>query len=288
MAVIHVRVKSIEDKIEEFVENNPEPIYVDYSDELSTEQVDKILEGKSQEVRDEIEFNASSYGYGLDYYWERCREVTGASQDDIDDWLSESGFYPSFHLEDYDWTRLLRNTTVNISAIVPEAEWNFNSWAYGAPIDYSDVRESLKILGIDPYEFRDVATGGSKTMGEGKFKGWFPKLPNRTRKVDPKELYDNMCVLYDGMLHFCLGDLEEVAEVLEKDPKYVTFKKGTNIVMYDRLNGAGITEAKLLDDVKIQRKNVEFRNDTRNSYGVQACYGFVQGYWEEGGLSGSN
>lgn len=282
MATIHVRVTTIEDKIAEYVENHPEEIYIDHSDELSGDQIDKVLAGKADEVRWEVEDNAYRFSDDLDYYWEQCREETGASQDDIDDWLADEGFYPSYVLTDYDWVRLLRNTTVTISAIVPEAEWNFSNWAYGQPIEYSELRESLKVLGIDPYVFREIKTGGSRTMGEGLFKGYFPKMPNRVPKIDPQELYDNMCVLYDGMLNFCLGDLENIAEVMSAKSKYLVFKKGTNIVMYDRLNGAGITEATLTEDLKIRRELVEFHNDTNNTYGIQSCYGFTQSYWKEG------
>lgn len=279
---VHVRVKHIEDKIAEYVENHPNEIYVDYRDELSQEQVDKILEGKIDEVRWAIEEN--SYDDDLSYYWEECKEETGCTLEDIEDWLANDGFGPSVYLSDRDWSRLLRNTTVNIVGIVWDAEWNFNNWAYGQPIEYRDVKESLKILGIDPYEFRQLRSGGSMTSGEGNFKGYFPKMPNREPKVNIEDLYNNMCVLYDGYMHFCLGDLEEVAEVLSSKSKYITFKKGTNVVFYDRMNGAGITEVQLTGDVKIARKKVEFRNDTNNTYGVQACYGFVQSYWTEGSV----
>ncbi len=109
-------------------------------------------------------------------------------------------------------------------------------------------------------------------------------MPQREPKVDTQELWDNMCVLYNGVMHFCLGDLENVAEVLSNNSKNITFKKGTNVVFYDRGNGAGITETQLTGDVTIQRKMVEFSNDTNNSYGVQACYGFTNNYWTEGSI----
>lgn len=284
MTKIHVRVKTIEDKIAEYVENNGIEIYVDYNDSLSEAQVDSILEGKAYEVRDEIEMEYDRYSDGVDlqYYWEECREATGASQEDIDGWLEKDGFYPSDGLSDYDWKKLLNYTHVNIVGIVWDAEFNFNNWAYAGPVNYSDVKESLKILGVNPLDFKRHLTGGSMTSGPGKLRGYFPDMPNRVPKVEVKDLYDNMCSLYDGVMHFCFGDLEEIAEVLASDSKNVTIKKGTNVVFYDRGNGAGITEVELIGDITIPRKMLEFRNDTSNSYGVQACYGFTNNYWTEG------
>jgi hypothetical protein len=109
-------------------------------------------------------------------------------------------------------------------------------------------------------------------------------MPQRTAAVDIDELYNNMCSLYDGVLHFCFGDLADLVDVASSDSKNLTVKKGTNVVMYDRGNGAGITEVELTEDITIRRKDIEFRNDTNNNYGVQACYGFTNSYWEEGSI----
>lgn len=281
MSTVHVRVKTMEDKITEYVENHSEEIYVDYRDELSSEQVDKILEGKADEVRWEIEEQAYQWDNDLSYYWEQCREATGATQEDIEDWLSDGGFYPSYDLTDHDWKRLLSNTTVKVVGVVWDAEYNFYDWAYGGVVNYSDVKESLKILGVNPYEYRELKTGGSMSGGD-QLKGWFPNMPDREAKIDTKELWENMCVLYNGVMHFCIGDLESLVDVTSSDSKNIVFKKGTNVVFYDRGNGAGITDVQLTGDVIIPRKKVEFINETNNSYGVQACYGFTNSYWESG------
>ena len=62
---VHVRVQTIEDKMAEFVENNPIDIYIDYNDELSKEQVNAILEGKADDVRADIEmeYQYDDYSY---------------------------------------------------------------------------------------------------------------------------------------------------------------------------------------------------------------------------------
>jgi len=289
MSVVHVKVKTIEDKICSYVENNSEKIYIDYRDELSSEQVNEILEGKADQVRCDIEEYAmcnSGYDGEFDYYWEKCRDETGATQEDIDGWLAEDGFYPSYYLDDHGWNQLISNTTVNISGVMWNADWNFYDWAYSGPVNYSDVRESLKVLGINPKDFLDKLRGGSRTSGPGVLKGWFPDMPAREAKVSVDELYDNMCSLYNGVLHFCFGDLADIIDVVSSDSKNLVIKKGTNLVMYDRSNGAGITEAQLTGDVTIKRKDIEFLNDNERSsgYGVQACYGFVQSYWNEGSV----
>jgi len=271
--------------IAKYIEDNPIEIYVDYRDELGKEQIDSILEGNADEVRDEIEMNYDMWGEDLDYYWdELCSEVD-ITREQLDLWLeSDESFYPYHTLSDSDWRRIISNTTVNIVGIMWQCEWNFYNWAYSGPVHYSDVKESLKVLGINPKEFHDKLRGGSMTSGPGQLKGWFPDMPQRKPAVDIDELYDNMCVLYDGVMHFCFGDLEEIMEVLSSDSKELIVKKGTNVVMYDRGNGAGITEVQLKEDIKVRRKDIEFRNDTNDSYGVQACYGFVQSYWNEGSI----
>lgn len=269
----------------DYVDNHANEIYIDYRDELSKEQVSQILEGKLAEVRWEIEDNAMSYMDREDYYWTHMAEELKVEKDEIFEWLDDEGFWPHNDLTDDGMRRLMENTSVEITAIVWDAEWNFYNWAYGGPVNYSDVKESLRILGVNPLDFKKAITGhGSATMGEGKLRGYFPDMPKREPVINVKNLADNTLVLYDGVMTFCLGNLAEVAEVASGETKNIKFKKGTNIVMYDFGNGAGITETQLLEDVVIPRKKVEFRNDDENRYGIQSCYGFVHGYWAEGSV----
>lgn len=283
MVKIHVRVKTIEDKIFEYVDSHQEDIYINYNDKLSTDQVRLILDGEAEDVRDNIEIDYTE-GIDLTTYWKTMCEELGCTMDDVDDWLAADGYLPYHNLSDHEWKQLLRNTNVYITATLWDADWNFNNWAYGGPVTYSDVKESLKVLGINPLEFKKLMTGGSMTSGTGKLRGYFPDMPNRIAKVDVKELWENMSVLYDGVLNFCLGDLENIAEVLKDNPKNITFKKGTNVVMYNFNNGAGITELPLTGDVTVPRSKIEFRIDSDNRMGIQACYGFVHKYWEEGSI----
>lgn len=270
--------------IAKYIEDNPIEIYVDYRDELGESQIDQILEGKAWEIRDEIEMSAGDYE-DYSYYWDTLCEELDLTREQLDLWLeSDESFYPGHYLDDHGWNRILSNTSANIVGIMWQCEWNFYNWAYSGPVHYSDVKESLKVLGINPKDFHDKLRGGSMTSGPGQLKGWFPDMPQRKAAVDIDELYDNMCSLYNGVLHFCFGDLADIVDVLESDSKELVVKKGTNVVFYDRGNGAGITEVELKEDVVIRRKDIEFRNDTNNSYGVQACYGFTNSYWNEGSI----
>lgn len=283
---IPVKLMDIEDRIIEYIENNPINVYVDYNDELTDKQVDLILEGHADEVRDNIEMDCYDYTDGeLDYYKGTMAQVLDIPIEDVEAWFdSENSFYPSYSLSDHDWRRLLNNTSACIVGIVWDANWGFNNWAYGQPLEYQDVKESLKILGVNPKEFRDLAAGGSLTAGPGKVKGYFPDMPKRVPAVEIKDLYENMVALYDGVMHFCFGDLENLAEILSDDSKNLVIEKGTNVVFYERMSGAGITDVQLTRDITIPRKAVEFRNDTNNNYGVQACYGFTHSYWTAGGM----
>ena len=271
-------------KFQQYVDIVSDEIYINYRDELSSEQVTKILEGKSDEVYWDI---CDSYSMDADYsyYFETMAEKLEVTKEEIDEWLAEDGCYPSSHISEYDWKKLLSNTSVEITATVWDAEWNFYNWAYGGPVNYSDVKESLRILGINPLEFKKAFDDSSASLGGShRLRGYFPDMPNRKPAVDVNELRGNMIVLYDGVLNFCLGDLAQVAEVASGETKNITFKAGTNVVMYDFGNGAGITEVQLKEDVTIPRKKVEFKNDDESRYGIQSCYGFVHSYWTEGSV----
>lgn len=276
---VHVRVKTMEDKIAEYVDYHTEEIYVDYRDYLSDKQVSKILDGKANEVIWDIEDRANACVDDLTYYWDQCKEETGCSQEDIDDWLSGDGYYPSHELKDDGWERLLNNTAVCITGTVWDAEWNFDNWSCGGPVNYSDVKESLKILGVNPLEFKK-----SKPEDGYSFKGWFPDMPERVPKVDVKDLLGNTITLFDGVMNFCLGNLGDIIDVLSSDSKYITFTKGTEVVMYNFGSGAGITEVELTGDVTIPRQMVTLRNDLADKYGIQECYGFTRNLWEQGGV----
>ena len=268
-------------KFTDYVEDNPVEIFIDYRDELSKEQINKVLEGKCCEVSYEIEDSASANMDLDDYYWTEMAEKLEVDGSLIEEWLSEEGIWPGCYLSEYGWNKLLSNTPAMISATVWEASYDFYNWAYGGPVFYSDVKESLKILGINPLDFKRKFDGESISMG-GKhgLKGWFPDMPDRVPAVNIDDLQPQ--VLYNGVMSFCLGDLSSVADVVSSDSKNLTFKKGTNVVVYDYGNGAGICEFPLTRDVTIPRKKVEFRNDDDIRYGIQECYGFIQSYWNDG------
>ena len=206
--------------------------------------------------------------------------MTG-KQEEITDWMSEDGLWPSHHLTDHNWNKLLSNTPVYLTATMWDCEYNFWQWAYGGYIEYSDVKETFKVLGVDPNKFKELEHGYSHS-GENYFRGYFPPTPKRTPKVKIEEMRPQ--ALYSGVLNFCLGSLADVAAVASEDSKKIRFKKGTSIVVHDFGNGAGICEAELIDDVVVKREDVEFANDRSRMYGIQSCYGFVSSFWDQGGV----
>lgn len=286
MSKVHVRVQAIEDKMLSYVENHGIEIYIDYNDQLTKEQVEMILAGRKDDAMLDVEewynMNSGSYDGEFDSYWDDMCEELRCTREDVDAWLSEDGMYPSYYLDDHSWRQLLRNTQVYVEAIVWDAEFNFNNWAYGGPVTYSDVKETLKLFGINPKDFRDQVQGGSMTAGSGKLTGWFPDMPDRVPKVNIKDIWSGMISLYDGVVVFCLGDLENIAEILADKKENIRFTKGTKVVIYEFGGGAGITDFPLTGDVTIPRKKVEFR--VSGKYGIQDCYGFVHSYWGEGAI----
>lgn len=270
--------KKLWDKFAEYVENTPYEIYIDYRDELSQEQVTEILAGNKLDVIDEIEDSYFSQMEFDDIYWKEMAENLDVGVSEVEEWLQNDGYYPTHTLDDYDFSRLMRGTRTEIAAIATNAEYNFESWAYGNPVNYSDVRYTLKVLGINPLEFKNKF----ETQGH-RFKGWFPDLKNRVAKVCIDDLEPQG--LFNGTLVFCLGNLENVVDVLDQNKKKVTFKAGTNIVIYDYLNGAGITETELLEDVEMERRDITFRNDNDSTYGIESCYGFGNNFWAKGEMA---
>ena len=135
--------------IAKYVEEHPIDIYIDYRDELGEEQIEKILEGKADEVRCDIEVNAN-HNEELELYWQNLCEELLCTQQELDDWLSSNeGFWPSSELSDHSWRMLLRNTRTYITCTMWDVPWEFNCWAYGQPLEYSNVKEALKILDDD-------------------------------------------------------------------------------------------------------------------------------------------
>ncbi len=286
MSKVHVRVATIEEKMYQYVEDHPVEIYIDYNDELSEEQVTMLLEGRKDDCLMDIEDWANNTTYEGQYeeYWEEMGVELNITKEDVEDWLSTGdGIYPSYYLDDHGWRQLLRNTNAKIEGVMWDTNFNMNNWAYGYPVTYSDVKDTLKLFGINPKDFHDNVKGGSMTSGEGKLKGWFPDMPDRVPKIKLNDIFDGMCSLYDGVVVFALGDLENVAEVLGDDPKNITIRKGTNVVIYEFAGGAGITDFPLIEDIVIPRKQIDFR--TSGKYGLQDCYGFTNSYWQEGSIS---
>lgn len=273
---------NIKDKIEDYIYNNPIEIYIDYRDELSEDQVDKILEGKADEVIMEIEdyANHCSEPGEYDYYWEELKSELNCTQEDIDAYL-EDGAYPSYWLTERDFSRLMSNTQAYIH-VSTDIDFNLSDLAYGRPLEYRDVKDTLKLLDINPMEFRKYYE--ENFNGNYKIKGYFPNMPQRKPKVNYKDLWDQLICLYDGVVCFLLGDLEEAMQVAESDSKYITITKGTEVVMYDFGGGAGILETELEEDLVMRRKDVEIRNDKSFRYGIQNCYGFVNEVWTKGGI----
>lgn len=264
--------------IRQYIENNPEEIYIDYNSELSKEQVQKILDGKKDDVWADIEDFAYSCSECDDYYWDAMQSKLSLTAEELEAWKKSDDFQePSQTLTEDGWNRLLDYTPTHITGTVWGAEWNFDNWAFSGPLDYSDVKNTLRILGINPKEFFD------KIRDERTITGWFPDIKDRVPAVD----IDKLCAinsLYDGVMNFMFGDLKEVSAVLSSSSEHVVIGKGTHVVMYNSAVGAGIVDLPLTRDVTLRRKDIDIRDDRSSLYGVEECYGFGHQEWKKGSI----
>jgi hypothetical protein len=239
--------EKIVDQINEYVENNPIEIYVDYNWEFSPDDVTSILNNVNNmgDIISDIESNYCQYNDGTEYdeYFKEMIEKIG-DQLEIGfeqlESLRDLGLieYPYFQISQSGVNTIISNTNCHIQAIL------------GDSIDISEGLETF-----------------------------FERIPSEY--VDSKlidETNDGISTL--GQITFLLNDLASVIDCLESDSPTVTFKAGTSIFVYNYFEGCGVFDTVLIKDLTVNRNDISLFNDDQDRYGINSCYGLTETPWE--------
>ena len=176
---------------------------------LSDEQLKLILEGRADEVRRKIKDATSS---------------------------------------DSDWKRVLEAESSLYTAVLLDCPLDLTNWNVGLPVNYAHISTTLRILGINPMEFR-------KKFKDKPFLGYFPD-EERLPSIDLKD-YSGEFI--NGIVCACVTDLAEIEDALKGNQ--MVFKAGTVIAVYDYNTGKLSCKMPLLRDIKVRRKGVRFIED---------------------------
>lgn len=255
-------------EIREVTEAKPYKVYGDYRDELSPEQVATLLESREKFDEEfwEIEINASDYADWSEHHDEIIEKFGARIMAEFPD-----DFAKNDSLEDLEWRdmpsevvnafhestvvdcsdlldTMLRNSRVNIVALVINADDPDNDHEIGPPHGELDAEENEKrqryleeTFGID---------------------GW---------KAESCYSHERLKVM--GRL-----DLREVYE--KGKPVAITISPGDTLIFHTSWNGSGC-----LGDVKATKTvtmPAAFKVDSLDRYGVQEVYGFVGEMWSGG------
>jgi len=216
-----------------------------YDGQLSSEQIDLILDGKTNEVDDDL------WEENHEYIWESEQYLLAEAAEDFD--VDKDELEPTMAI-DMNLARLARNTNGYTGL-----DLNIEHDQYWET--YEDVEGELEELGINPHDVDE---------------GW-PDIPDRDPLVTIKSLWElwvNCC--YTGG-YVALLNCGEVLESLFKGEKLSVLERGANLTIYNFWNGSGSMIESTIRDHKIDPK--EIYNDGAMKYGIQSCYGLGSSEW---------
>ena len=215
---------------------------------LSDEQVKLILEGRADEVYRKIKADEREEIGERDYYWRDVAERLNVPIEKVQEWFRDDGFAPDVTISDSDWKRALKNEDSRYTAVLLDCPLDLTNWNVGLPVNYAYISTALKILGINPMEFR-------KKFKDKPFLGYFPD-EERLPAVDLKDLSGEFI---NGIVCACITSLAEIENALRGDQ--MIFKAGTVIAVYDYNTGKLSCKMPLLRDIKVRKKGVRFIQD---------------------------
>jgi hypothetical protein len=245
------------DKVQAYVDKWPIEFDWDYNSELSGEDVDAILRGDAWKVGCEISENS------LDWQLECERAVLQDAIEEFDLEMEPTDLldYGVYVPVDVNLEGLIRNSNpyIGVDLTLEDAY----TYAYSEP-DYEDVEEELEFWGVNP---QDVNAD-------------WPNI-EREAKIAAADLEEAWLNAYYSGQWVALLDGAEVLEMALKGElegkETVTLKAGANVTIYDFMNGAGSVIVPTSGDLEVRVKDIY--NDGALRYGIQKCYGLVNGAW---------
>lgn len=238
-----------------YLQENPLEMYFDYRDQLSLEQVEKIMtsEEEYQDLENEI--------------WENNIDYIGELEDQlINNMKGEFSELEQFETPEIreefleylcvnvDIKQLLKNTPSVRIRVVIHSNYEGVGWQDRGEGDFKEsdyIREVKKLL-------------------KGKYE----------EKSFQQEL-DNICSSVNQLIFYMKCDVEDLIGIKEKFQKKITIPKNSWMGFYDCWNGSGSTlEVKPLEDITLKKQwgkseynTIDIVLDENNKYSVENVYG---------------
>lgn len=274
----------------------PLVIYWDYRDEISQEQVKKLLESTDNNYFDlEEEIFSQNIDYMSEEEVQFLKQVFEYFEDDIFNDLIHSGQYRNikdkreyFELPDtqdellesfYDLFRDLLYWDYDIKTLIKNSRLrltlNINIGLESDNIqEYADIYELVKFFGInkDELDFLNIKHPPQKSPAKE-----YISLKSF------KDLILNSC--YGGQLVFLLSDLSYIISNRDKLSKRILVKKGTCLTIHDYWNGSSSIIVELEKDIVIDSKKYKYYFRVDGKYGVDDCCGLTYNCFSDGEIS---
>ena len=283
------------------LEDSTNEIYWDYNDELSDEQINKILNGKKDDVQEEIWEN--NIDYGTDNEFNIIKEALSSLNIELDndveiwdlrDWYSD--YVPGL---DINLSSLMRNITPSLRIIMftnYDCLPSHYMHDYGNGYTYDDYLKDI----IDLFNLNPALVKKEMLAHNWDVKGSWPNKKNRNGKEYVKysdfiiELENNLgCSLIN---FFGTTDLDDFLN--NQNIKEITITKGSYAGLLDHSQGGGsVWEMKILRDLtikldvpytkdKCKYNTFELVTDEDNGYGYGAneIAGVSSDFWKAGGF----
>lgn len=252
-------------EIQAYLDRDPVDLTWDWREGLGAEDVTLILQGKTDEVIDEIYENSIEYVFEC----EKTALQNAADEfdlykkgEDIDDILEEMYGLFSVPIE-IDLHRLIRNTDAYINVRLPVEHTVYWEW-------YDEVRDELAWWGVNPIAMKSYFSIKDR---------WYPCPSRNSPKIDPGQMAEVWANSFYGGYWYALLDASTTLE-LALDGKLkgkMLLKKGARVMIHDYWNGASSTDALTLADIVVDTEWVY--NDGKDHYGIQSCCGMVTDAW---------
>lgn len=240
----------MEAQIQAWLDKNPIDLFDDCQDGLSKEDIDNILDGKSDQVMECL------FEYNLEYIWQCEKSAIEWAIDDLGLEIEDPSGLEVYPVINVNLDKLAANTTGYIGV-----DLGFDHDTYAQ--DYDDVKIELEDLGFNPFDYRDE----------------WPNLPKRDPLISPRSLEELWINCFYSGNYTALLECSTVLELAlaGKLEGNLVLKKGAPVTIYDFLNGSGSMIVPTLKDITVKADDIY--NDGSLRYGIQSCYGMCSSEW---------
>jgi hypothetical protein len=269
---------AINQAIEKMVERKESfQCWWDRGSELATEQVARILDGKKDEVEEEI------LDLNREEMWrmraDKAKELVSDLMLDDDHPLqevltayAEEGLGESI-FDDANLKDLMRQTSAWGYTVRPnDVETHMEGWRGIGELE--EVEGICELLNISPHHLQGLVADEELEL---------PEIPERegnecVTPVGLRDIFVNS--IYGGRVAFLVSlDLGEWASIEDPEACGLRVKAGTTVCIHDYCNGATGGETDLIRDIILPAGSYTLDYDRDRKYGIQSCCALTVAAW---------